>query len=679
VSDCGDGVVAATEECDDGNGLFMDGCGASCDLEFGYECEGEPSVCHPICGDGSVVVGEPCDDGNTDAGDGCAPDCTVEDGYECSGTPSQCHGVCGNGSMTPDEECDDGNTVADDGCAADCTVEAGWTCAGSPSVCYGTCGDGVAVGNEPCDDGGESATCNDDCTVATCGDGKWNATAGEDCDDGGDSVDCDADCTDAECGDGDVNAVAGEGCDDGGMADGDGCAADCTPEAGYYCTGEPSNCTTQCGDGIMAGAEACDDGGDSFHCDADCTLAECGDGDVNAAHNEGCDDGGTVGGDGCAADCTPEAGYYCTGEPSVCNTNCGDGVVAGGEQCDDGGESATCDANCTVASCGDGTINTTAGEICDDGGTADGDGCDVDCLVELGYECTGEPSTCQVDCGDGIVFGGEECDDGGETAACDANCTFASCGDGDLNATAGETCDDGNTTSGDGCDATCQSEYVLYVDPVAGGHTVTFNGLTCMWCDDEYQDVNISFPFPYWSSNTTTSTTTTMGMSTNGALALGGGSTSCCSQTPLWDFFGTVSVIHAHGADGYVDTASRMYSYADATMAVFTWTNMAYCCTSPGNWGVQVILYPNGNFTIYQIAATTATTTTITIGLSDGLGTDNSVAGATNLDWDTQTIGVPFSVGQVDFGSSEAGGMAMGRFLFFEYNASTGYTCTVTQ
>ena len=35
---------------------------------------------------------------------------------------------------------------------------------------------------------------------------------------------------------------------------------------------------------------------------------------------------------------------------------------------DDGGESATCDADCTVAECGDGTLNVRAGEECDDGG-----------------------------------------------------------------------------------------------------------------------------------------------------------------------------------------------------------------------------------------------------------------------------------------------------------------------
>ncbi|MBN1945943.1 MAG: hypothetical protein JW797_09725, partial [Bradymonadales bacterium] len=42
----------------------------------------------------------------------------------------------------------------------------------------------------------------------------------------------------------------------------------------------------------------------------------CGDGDLDAG--EGCDDGGTVGGDGCSASCQVEPGYDCSGEPSTC-------------------------------------------------------------------------------------------------------------------------------------------------------------------------------------------------------------------------------------------------------------------------------------------------------------------------------------------------------------------------
>ena len=46
---------------------------------------------------------------------------------------------------------------------------------------------------------------------------------------------------------------------------------------------------------------------------------------------------------------------------------CGDGIVDNNEACDDQGESTTCDADCSLAECGDGTLNLAAGEVCDNG------------------------------------------------------------------------------------------------------------------------------------------------------------------------------------------------------------------------------------------------------------------------------------------------------------------------
>jgi len=45
---CGNGVLDDGEECDDGNpevGQTYDGCSATCTIEPGFICEGEPSVC----------------------------------------------------------------------------------------------------------------------------------------------------------------------------------------------------------------------------------------------------------------------------------------------------------------------------------------------------------------------------------------------------------------------------------------------------------------------------------------------------------------------------------------------------------------------------------------------------------------------------------------------------------
>ena len=67
--------------------------------------------------------------------------------------------------------------------------------------CGGGCGNGSLDPGEACDDGGESASCNADCTFASCGDSVLNISAGETCDDGGESPVCDADCTAVSCGD----------------------------------------------------------------------------------------------------------------------------------------------------------------------------------------------------------------------------------------------------------------------------------------------------------------------------------------------------------------------------------------------------------------------------------------------------------------------------------------------
>ncbi len=110
---CGDGIVDATEECDDGNLEDTDACTSACRLAS--------------CGDGFVGPGEACDDGNLDDADGCTSGCAP---------PS-----CGDGVPGPGEECDDGNESNTDGCLDTCV--------------NATCGDSfVWEGNEECEDGG---------------------------------------------------------------------------------------------------------------------------------------------------------------------------------------------------------------------------------------------------------------------------------------------------------------------------------------------------------------------------------------------------------------------------------------------------------------------------------------------------------------------------------------------
>jgi cysteine-rich repeat protein len=104
--------------------------------------------------------------------------------------------------------------------------------------------------------------------------------------------------------------------------------------------------------------------------------------------------------------------------------------------------------NNATHSCGDGIVNGT--EQCDDGNTLSGDGCSSVCKTEVGM------------CGNGTIdVATETCDDGNTTNGdgCSANCqteTSATCGNGVVES--GEGCDDHNTAAGDGCSATCQVE-----------------------------------------------------------------------------------------------------------------------------------------------------------------------------------------------------------------------------
>jgi hypothetical protein len=111
------------------------------------------------------------------------------------------------------------------------------------------------------------------------------------------------------------------------------------------------------------------------------TVTDCGDG-ARGLPIEECDDG-----DGDNSDSCPD-GQDGTCQPAFC----GDGHVwnrdGGGEACDDGGESASCNADCTAVRCGDGQVNESAGEVCDPGDAA------VDCVAECSIDAgTSPPAT----------------------------------------------------------------------------------------------------------------------------------------------------------------------------------------------------------------------------------------------------------------------------------------------
>ena len=124
-------------------------------------------------------------------------------------------------------------------------------------------------------------------------------------------------------------------------------------------------------------------------------------------------------------------------------TTNGPGTATGGET--SGATTGSTSGGVTAGEapyCGDGVVQ--GGEECDDGNLNDGDGCTNMCMVAV--------------CGDGCWYKGvEECDDGNDddTDACRNNCETARCGDGVIRAKF-ETCDDGNVSDQDACSSTCQ-------------------------------------------------------------------------------------------------------------------------------------------------------------------------------------------------------------------------------
>jgi len=176
------------------------------------------------CGDGHLDPGEACDDGNRDDGDACPTTCV----------PAR----CGDGLVWRGVElCDDGNTAGHDGCGPTCGPE--------------TCGNGILEPGEVCDDGNQSQTdaCLRSCAAASCGDGFIQQGV-EDCDDGNrdDGDACVGGCHAARCGDGALWRGVEE-CDDGNAVGDDACDDRCRRPV--------------CGDGRRAGAEECDLGPDN--------------------------------------------------------------------------------------------------------------------------------------------------------------------------------------------------------------------------------------------------------------------------------------------------------------------------------------------------------------------------------------------------------------------------------
>lgn len=207
-----------------------------------------------------------------------------------------------------------------------------------------------------------------------------------------------------------------------------------------------------------------------------CVATSCGDGFVDEANGEQCEDGNETAFDGCEpGGCTftcvdasvCDDGLECNGTETCSEAHtCEAGtMLAAGSACTQaGGDTGVCRGdNCVRAGCGNGVLD--GGEECDDSNEVDGDGCDADCTF-----------TCETD---------EECDDSSVcsgTETCDT--TTHTC-------VAGEAleCDDASDCTADSCDAALGCQNAL-IDADMDGHASEDLGSCGDDCDDGRDDVH---------------------------------------------------------------------------------------------------------------------------------------------------------------------------------------------
>ena len=411
-------------------------------------------------GDGPMLDFDPPLDASTsDAGPNVVPDADAVPQPDSSPPAPP---VCGNRKVDPGEECDDGNTASGDGCSASCKLESG----GPGDVCSDALE--VALTHE---DGSTlyTASVSGNTTPLF---NHYSATCG-----GGSGADVVYKITSPTIGRAVVKIAAAF---PAVVSARTGCADQKTELACKDTTLSSSN-ATEITFPIFAGAPVfvMVDGyggtkGD-FLLDVQVQTAFCGNG--QAEYPETCDDGNTTDGDGCSATCMLED----DATPSVCP---GMGYRIATTASFAGDTSTLSNGGGTATACGPSgtTTNTGGGPNALYAITPTVTGAlklDLlanypNALLHVRRECDGGNSS-QVDCAAAVdpltplsrtipvyaeetIFALVDSNSSSNAGLFTLNATLtpAACGNGIVDG--GEECDDGNTTDDDGCSAVCKDE-----------------------------------------------------------------------------------------------------------------------------------------------------------------------------------------------------------------------------
>ena len=302
----------------------------------------------------------------------------------CSFRPQELPPVCGNGVVERGEGCDDGDVETDPACDGDCQVTCGNGVVdvaqgelcdpGDPAGCPTACDDGIACTSD--------VLSGADCTAVCEHSAITDVADGDGCCPAGGTVATDSDCA-ASCGNGAVDP--GETCDLGIATGAGACPTACD---------DLQACTTD----LLVNAGSCT---------AACTSTP-----ITAAVN----------GDGCCP-----MGANSTND-SDCNALCGNGVLDASETCD------------TAIASGAGACPTTC---------TDNNACTTNVLSNAGTcaaQCNFPPIT--------MAVNGDGCCPPGANANTDTDCQ-PTCGNGVVEGT--EQCDDGNNNNNDGCSNQCRA------------------------------------------------------------------------------------------------------------------------------------------------------------------------------------------------------------------------------